>query len=75
MRLFPTPFIFCYLFSRFIRTLQGNDTIKYQVIRLTVFFIYTEITVTHKLEAVAAIDFVHFYPHADTSPGLVVITR
>lgn len=27
------------------------------------------------LQAVAAIDFVHFYPHADTSPGLVVITR
>src|SRR5699024_30714 len=27
------------------------------------------------LQAVAAIDFVRFYPHADTSPGLVVMTR
>ena len=27
------------------------------------------------LQAVAAIDFIRFYPHADTSPGLVVITR
>ena len=29
----------------------------------------------NKQRIAAAIDFVHFYPHADTSPGLVVITR
>ena len=41
------------LFTRFVRTLHGNDPVEYQMLRPTVFFIHAEITVTDKLEAVS----------------------